>query len=393
MTVRICGIIAEYDPFHNGHLWQLEQARLKSQADQIVCVISTCFTQRGMPALFSPQLRAEAALRAGADLVLGLPVSYSVCTADRFALGGVHILKSLGANALSFGVEPEGIDVFEHAAAVLSTPDEEFHNLLSRHLQQGLPFPLAQGLSLSDILGVSPEVLALPNTALAISYCKANIQLNAGLEMFPVVRTGGYHDENLPEDGLSPSATAVRNAVLQGNMPAVQTAVPAFSAALIEKAVQNNDMHLPEALTSLLRWKLRTTAANDIAMLPDLSEGLENRFPAAADCGTREEMVQAIKSKRYPYSRINRLLTHLLLGTDASKLSSLPEHAHILAFRYDASCILKTAKDNGFPLYPHIPPKPSTYELSLDAHADDLWHLGANESFGAAYRTHPFILK
>ena len=391
--MRICGIIAEYDPFHNGHLWQLEQARLKSQADQIVCIISTCFTQRGMPALFSPQLRAEAALRAGADLVLGLPVSYSVCTADRFALGGVHILKKLGANALSFGVEPEGMDVFERAAAVLSAPDEGFRSRLARHLQQGLPFPLAQGLALSEILGVSPDILALPNTALAISYCKANIQLNAGLEIFPVPRSGSYHDESLPEDGLSPSATAVRNAVLQGNMPAIQKAVPAFSAALIEKAVQSNDLHLPEALTPLLRWKLRTTAPNDIAALPDLSEGLENRFSAAADCGTRDEMVLAIKSKRYPYSRINRLLTHLLLGTDASKLSALPEHAHILAFRNNASCILKTAKDNGFPLYPHIPPKPSTYELSLDAHADDLWHLGANESFGAAYRTHPFILK
>ncbi len=393
MTVRICGIIAEYDPFHNGHLWQLEQARLKSQADQIVCVISTCFTQRGMPALFSPQLRAEAALRAGADLVLGLPVSYSVCTADRFTLGGIHILKMLGANALSFGVEPEGMAVFERVAAVLSAPDEGFRSRLAGHLQQGLPFPLAQGLTLSEALGVSPDILALPNTALAISYCKANIQLNAGLEMFPVPRSGSYHDESLPEDGLSPSATAVRNAVLQGNMQAVQKAVPAFSAALIEKAVQSNDLHLPEALTPLLRWKLRTTVPNDIAALPDLSEGLENRFPPAADCGTRDEMVLAIKSKRYPYSRINRLLTHLLLGTDASKLSAFPEHAHILAFRNNSSYILKTAKDNGFPLYPHIPPKPSTYELSLDAHADDLWHLGANESFGAAYRTHPFILK
>ena len=391
--MRICGIIAEYDPFHNGHLWQLEQARLKSQADLIVCVISTCFTQRGMPALFSPQLRAEAALHAGADLVLGLPVSYSVCTADRFALGGIHILKKLGANALSFGIEPDGMEVFERAAAVLSAPDDSFRSRLSEHLQQGLPFPLAQGLTLSEIIGVSSDILALPNTALAISYCKANIQLKAGLEMFPIPRIGNYHDENLPEDGLFPSATAVRNAVLQSNMSAVQKAVPTFSASLIEKAVQNNDLHLPEALTPLLRWKLRTTAPKDIAALPDLSEGLENRFSAAANCSTRDEMVLAIKSKRYPYSRINRLLTHLLLGTDASRLSALPEHAHILAFRHHASSILKAAKDNEFPLYPHIPPKPSTYELSLDAHADDLWHLGANESFGAAYRTHPFILK
>ena len=391
--MRICGIIAEYDPFHNGHLWQLEQARAKSQADFIVCVISTCFTQRGMPALFSPQLRAEAALRAGADLVLGLPVSFSVCTADRFALGGVHILKTLGADALSFGIEPYGIDVFESAAAVLSSPDDRFKSLLSKYLHQGKSFPLAQGLAISKILGITPGILSQPNTALSISYCKANQQLNAGLEMIPVIRTGEYHDEYLPEDGISPSARAVRIAILEGNMQAARTAVPDFSAALIEKAVQNNDLHQPEALTPLLRWKLRTAAQGDLASLPDLSEGLENRLPAAADCGTREEMVQAIKSKRYPYSRINRLLTHLLLGTDASKLSTLPEHAHILAFRNDASCILKAAKDNGFPLYPHIPPKPSTYELSLDAHADDLWHLGANESFGAAYRTHPFILK
>ena len=165
----MAGIIAEYDPLHNGHAWHIAQARAASGDEPTVVVMSCCFTQRGMPALLSPHARAEMALRAGADIVLGLPVSFSVCEAERFALGGVSILARTGlVHSLSFGVEPGNEDCILPAAQLLETPDSTFQAALRKGLDQGLPFPRAQGEALAARLGLPPDCLAAPNTVLPI---------------------------------------------------------------------------------------------------------------------------------------------------------------------------------------------------------------------------------
>lgn len=387
--MRVCGVIAEYDPLHSGHAWHLEQAGSAAQADAMVCVMSACFTQRGMPALLSAHTRAEMALRAGADIVLGLPFSFSVCDAERFALGGVHILKQLGASALSFGVEPQSISIYESAARLLEQPTPDFQARLRQGLDGGLPFPQAQGEALAAALQIDPALLALPNTALAICYARANLRLGADLSLLPIPRSGSYHDADLHRNAL-PSATAVRAAALRGDWQAVQAAMPADAYKLMKDAFDAGRFHAPEALDGLLRWTLRQ--GGDFSHLPNLSEGLENRLAAAADALTREEMARAVKSKRYPYARVNRLLTHALVGTDARQLSPLPAYAYVLGFKKRFSGLLKASQGDGFALYPRLPAGEQGYEQQLDARAADLWALGARQPFGAIWREKPVIL-
>ena len=387
--MRICGIIAEYDPLHNGHAWHLSEARRLTNADYVVCVISGNFTQRGMPALLSAHTRAEMALLAGADLVLQLPASFSICEAERFALGGVSILRQLGAEALCFGAEPDGIPALEDAAALLENPSELYQNRLHARLDAGLSFPAAQGQALAETLQIDPTLLAQPNTALAICYLRAIKQLNANMTAIPVKRSGSYHTAVL-QPGMPPSATAVRTACLRQEWDLVREAMPKEAFELLQADFCAGKYHAPDEVNALLRWKLRRQS--DFSHLPGLSEGIENRLPLAADCLTREEMVHAMKSKRYSYARINRLLTHVLLDTDAQQLFPLPRHALVLGFRKGASALLKSCVSDGFRFYSQMPADISTYELKLDARADDLWNLGAKQPFGAIYRQKPVIL-
>ena len=232
----MAGIIAEYDPLHNGHAWHIAQARAASGDEPTVVVMSCCFTQRGMPVLLSPHARAEMALRAGADIVLGLPVSFSVCEAERFALGGVSILARTGlVHSLSFGVEPGNEDCILPAAQLLETPDSTFQAALRKGLDQGLPFPRAQGEALATRLGLPPDCLAAPNTVLAICYARANLRLNTGLALHPIPRRGAYHADTLPDESETalPSATAVRAAILQHAWPSVRRAMPEAAYAVL----------------------------------------------------------------------------------------------------------------------------------------------------------------
>ena len=387
----ICGIIAEYDPLHNGHAWQLTEARRLTGADLVICSISGSFTQRGMPALLSAHTRAAMALHAGADLALQPPFSYSVCNGERFALGGVTLLKRAGADALCFGVEPAGLSYIGEAADILEKNDAAFRRRLRALLDSGLSFPKAQGEALADILRLQdPGILAQPNTALAICYARANIRLQAGLTLYPVPRSGQYHDEALPGPDTLPSATAVRKAALAGRWEQVQAAMPAAAFALMREAFAAGKYHPPGALDALLRWKLRQQ--RDFSMLPDLSEGIENRLHMSASALTREDMIQAVKSKRYSHARISRLLTHALIGTDGRRLSALPEYGYVLGFRGNASHVLKKAEKEGFPFLPSAIKDASGEEMTLDIRADDLWQLGAEQPFGGIFREKPVIV-
>ena len=389
--MKICGIIAEYDPLHNGHAWHLSEARRNTQADCVICVMSGCFTQRGMPALLSPHVRAEMALRAGADIVLQPPVSYSVCDGLRFALGGVSILQRLGAQSISFGAEETGIPWIAQAADLLETPSLAFQQTLHDALNRGVSFPAAQGEALAETLQAPSSVFSLPNTVLAICYARAVRRLKADMTLFPVRRRGDYHasDLNTSNDAALPSATAVRQAVLADKWNEVEQAMPSDAFKLLQGAFQQGCVHLPNALDGMLRWRLRQTKYPTI---PDISEGLENRFAAASEQLSRDAMVHAIKSKRYPYTRINRMLTHLLLETDAAKLSQLPQHAYILGFKREFSPLLKLRGDSDLQLMPALSPGFESYEMSLDERADALWALGAHQPFGEIYRKKPVIL-
>ncbi len=403
MKPPVVGIICEYDPFHRGHRRQFELIRKKLPDAAIVCLMSGPFTQRGMPALFSPTFRAEAALRAGADLVLELPCAFAVRDAEHFALGGVQILTQLGfVTHISFGVEDDCIDL-QTAAGLLEDPTEQFTAVLRAGLDKGVSFAAAQGAALAACLGngadtASSSLWQQPNLILALCYHRALLRLNSHLLPLPVVRAGGYHDTELPEavppaGGSSvqraayPSATAVRKAFLDGDSAAAEAAC----GYPLPQAGSDQPICPPDALDSVLLYQLRSLSADRLRQLPLCSEGLEQRLIAAAHQATsREALLDALKTKRYARARLSRLCTHGLLGITQELLDAhpLPEYVRLLGFRKESADLLSLLRGSRIPVISKAADGDLQNPLyALDNTAYDLWALGAGLPAGLMMRS------
>ena len=390
--MNVCGIIAEYDPFHKGHERHLRLARKKTGADFIICVMSGSFTQRGMPALLPARARADMALRCGADIVLQLPYAFSVREAEYFALGGAAILQSLGCvTHLSFGSETDDLSLLQAAAKILETPDEAMESAIQAGLAKGLSYAAAQGQAVAKRLKVPVDILDAPNTALALSYLRALIRLDSKIIPVPVLRGTDYHAGEL--DAL-PSASAVRSAILRGDWAGIRKAIPENALPVLEEAIRNG-LCPPDSLDILLRHQLLFSAPEEIARWPGISEGLEMRILKAAETAvSREALIDAVKTRRYTRGRISRALCHGIMGVTRADLPALPASARILGFRESARPLLrqmqKHTQKNGFTLYA----RPAKEETAiLDCRADDLWRVVAGLPRGETYRRQPVIVQ
>ena len=385
--MRVSGIIAEYDPFTLGHLHHLNQAREKPGADYVVCVISSAFTQRGLPALFSTHQRARMALKAGADLVLGMPVSYSCAQADRFAYGGVGIFSALQlVSHLCFGVE-EGLAAHLHqAAALLMAPDEAFRASLKDALREGKSFARAQGEALAARLPDLPkDALRQPNFILGLSYLKALSAMKSGIQPLTIDRQGAYHSRALK--GL-PSASAARAALGRGDWQGLKAAVPAGSYDAIREAVEQGELHWPDALDlPLLRAALEDKDHSGIA---EMSEGLDRRIrKLALEARGRGELAALVRSRRYPLSRVQRALSGMLLELRQEPLGP-PAYARLLGFRKSAAALMEALGRSGFPVISR-PARASQPGLQEDMAAEQLWYLGAGLPAARAFQQ-PIII-
>lgn len=395
--MQVCGVICEYNPFHRGHALHLSRARKSSEADFIVCVMSGSVTQRGAFARHDKWTRAKAALLSGADLVLELPVRFACAPAPEFARGGVQLLSSLGVTTrLSFGCERESLPHLHAAADALSGESPAFKQALREALDAGLPYPRARARAAQTDSGIEnlEEIISRPNAALAIEYLRA---LPESITPVPVVREGcGYHDDTL--DSLA-SATAIRAALVRGELDAALAAMP--RPELIAHSEERGDVHTDEALTQALLYLLRTMTAEELSRIAGMEEGLEHRFLAAArTAATRDELILAVKSKRYTYVRLSRICMNILLGVtkDFAAAHAFPTYARVLGFRKDAAPLLRAIKaQSSIPLIT----KAADYDRSdplfaLDLRAQDLWSLGcappALRSAGRDFTTSPVIL-
>ena len=347
--MRIVGVIAEYNPFHSGHAHQLRQAREAAHADAVVAVMSGCFVQRGDAAIVSPAIRAKMALQNGADAVILLPALWSVRDAEHFALGGVHLLTGLGCDALSFGAETADLPLLRAAVDALESPD--LPAAIQPHLSAGLPYPAALSAAMAEVAPAAARVLQSPNNTLGVCYLRALRRLGASTDVYPIARASDYHASAIG-DGFS-SATAIRSAILRGDWSSAYSAMPGSAADLLENQALENHLHRPEALDTLLLARLRLMDEADYAALPDISEGIERRLRRFADTArTRDSLLQAAKTRRYPYARLSRLATHALLGVTQAVVDSnpLPPAAFLLGFRRGCEPLLSHLAQGAIPL-------------------------------------------
>ena len=335
--MAILGIVAEYDPFHNGHLQHLRLSMDSVSPSAVLIALSGPFKQRGEPALLSPFVRAECALASGADAVFALPVLWTVRDAEHYALGAVSMLASLGVTHLAFGAETADLPLLQRTADLLEDSPVLLRDALHAALAAGKGYPAALAEAAGACIPESRPLLDHANNILAVCYLRAIRRL--GLSLTPVVvpRAGSYHSDCV--DPASPSASAVRDSLCRGSWKAL-CALPEVSAAAVCSAFLSRELPDSGRLDALLLEKLRSMTPEQAACLPDCSEGLGTALlNAAARADSRTELIGALTTRRYSSARISRLCTYAMLDVTQSRLESapMPSVALLLAIKKNPS--------------------------------------------------------
>lgn len=316
---KVLGIIAEYNPFHNGHLHHLQNSLKLTNADYTIAIITGNFTQRGSTSLIDKWSKAEIALKNGIDLVIELPLLYSISSAENFAEGAIKILSSLNVvDYLSFGAETDDIATLNVIADTLYREPKEYKNILSHELSKGLSYPKAREnallMYLQDIRRFT-NVLSTPNNILGIEYLKALKKFKSPIMPVAIKRFDvGYNDTTYTENIAS--ATAIRNIIKNNSLDILKKVVPENSFSTILENIKIGHV-LPDLSTfeKQIIYNLRSMSIEEIANLSDVSEGLEYAIKNAANsCNSIVEFLSIIKSKRYTSTRLQRILLYSLLN-------------------------------------------------------------------------------
>lgn len=334
--MQITGIICEYNPLHLGHKKQIDQIRAAYPDGAIVCLMSGNYVQRGYPAIFDKMTRANAAIVSGADLVLELPITATLSSAEGFAAKGVQILSPI-CNRLCFGTETAETKTLWAVAKALLTP--EFSYALKEELTKGVSFPAARQQALCK-LGIEADILSQPNNILAVEYCKAILAQDSAMEIMPILRQGDYHD-TLPNEE-NPSATSLRNLIVtEKNW---QSYVPEPAISLF--AIANR--HCLQCGQQAILSKLRTMTDEEFEALPYGSEGLWRKLMhASRKYATLDEILNAVKSKRYTRTRLDRMVLCAFLGITEDVLNSPVPYVRVLAFNDLGREVLKQFRTVG----------------------------------------------
>ena len=345
--MQAIGIVAEYNPFHNGHQYHIAQAKTMAEADGVIAVMSGSFTQRGEAAVFDKWTRTELALTSGVDLVLELPTAFSVRSAAYFASGAVQTLAATGiCKYLSCGAESENTADLSRLALYLANEPEEYQNTLQDYLQKGLSFPDARQKALEALNIPGFESISQPNNILALHYLETIHRCGLSLTPLLVARRGSYNDTSVPADSAAfASASAIRRLFAQQNS-SWEEQVPEPVARLMKKHMQKGFAPMQmELFAPAIFTLLRRSTPEELSEILEISEGLEHRiYDAAFQTETLDDLCAAIKSKRYTYTRIQRTLCHLLLNMKQDMAFSTPQYIRVLGFTDTGQKLLKAMK-------------------------------------------------
>ncbi|MBQ9097242.1 MAG: nucleotidyltransferase family protein [Clostridia bacterium] len=330
--MKVCGIVAEYNPLHSGHKFHINKSKELTGADTVVVVMSGSFTQRGEVASFDKWTRAKSAILAGANLVVELPFCFASAPAEIFAGGAIRLLENIGCDYVSFGSETGDI---EKLKAMASAQEQQ----MEKHL--------AEGKSYSSAIAAASGTDFTPNDILAIEYLKAIDKYNLKITPFTVKREGGSYDsENTEDDYIS--AKACRRLIAEKDFDNLKKYMPAFE--IYKSALEEGRYTNPDILGTLFAGLIRTGRV-DLANAAYVTEGIENRIAKAAqEHGTLEGIVSAVKTKRYTHTRIMRIISCMMMGLTKDKLvdfvSTGARYIRVLAADVTGTKLMKEIKKN-----------------------------------------------
>ena len=344
--MNVIGVVGEFNPLHLGHVEHFKKSRGQLGADgPIVCVMSGDFVQRGEPACFDKHARAVTALLAGADLVLELPLPWCMASAERFALGAVGLLDSLGVlTHLAFGSESADLDAIKALAKAAADPENI--EQIKKAMGGGAPFAAARETVLRQRLGGAADRLRSPNDILAVEYCKALAALGSRMEPVATVRALSRHDDMDSKNAAAPSARALRARLAAGEDVGADLP-PEAAEVLARELAAGRGPVTAAALDQAVMARLRAMTREDFAALPDATEGLEDRlFWAVRENGAVESVLAAVKTKRYPMSRLRRMVFAGALRLRAADLDGAPPYARLLASSERGRALLRRIGEN-----------------------------------------------
>lgn len=365
--MKTTGIIAEYNPFHNGHQFHLENARTRTGADFLVVVMSGCYTQRGLPAVMDKFFRARGALEGGADLVLELPLPYAAGSAEYFAMGAVTLLDRLGViDHICFGSECGDVGPLYAAADILSKEPPAYKAALQTLLSAGYSFPAAQAAALAkqQPAQTDPGLLSAPNNRLGIEYIKALLRRNSSIRPVTVPRKGAAYDDGCLSKGkkcqdvpLSSALAIRRSLATQNGYLEAADHIPSHQRLVYEQEWNHSFPVYPDDFSLLLHYKLLTSSRDDMVSCWDVSPSLADKIcralPAFTTC---TDFCGRLKSRDITHTRISRSLLHILLDIRTAHIQEYTardyiSYARILGLRKSASPLLHAIKENtGIPL-------------------------------------------
>lgn len=354
--MKVVGIVAEYNPFHNGHQYQIDKIRKETGADYIIIAMSGNFLQRGVPALCDKFTRAEMALKCGADLILEIPTLWATASAEYYAHAGVALLASTGVvTHLAFGAETDDIDALLQVSSILKNEPDVYRAVLANSIRAGNAFPVARKNALVTSLPLFPtekldELLDNPNNILALEYLKA---LPDSIEPILIQREGaGYHDTEIHT--ALPSASAIREAIFtpEGDvdLDTLANAMPKESFVLLKNAFKCNQLLETNDFSDSLGYCLLSQASNGFASFADCNQDFSNKIKNNLNNYVLfEDFVETLKTKDMTYTRVNRNLLHILLGIKQSDYTigraiGFAPYLRILGFKNASSGLLSEIK-------------------------------------------------
>ncbi|MEQ6375221.1 nucleotidyltransferase [Bacillaceae bacterium S4-13-56] len=335
-----CGLIVEYNPFHNGHQYHLDESKRVTNADCIIAVMSGDFLQRGEPAIINKWERASIALQSGVDLVIELPYVYAVQNSDRFAEGAVQLLEALDTNYLCFGSEKGTIDPFINTYTLQKEKKSEFEELHLQFIQQGLSFPQAAKQAYSQI-GISEQTIDLtqPNNILGYSYVKQILDNSYNMKPLTIQRTKSHYHDPFIADKIA-SATSIRKEIFthQEITNLAKVAIPKTTYQTLTSYYEEyGRWHEWEGYFPLLHYKILTSSTDELSKFLGVDEGIEFRLKETALTSKNfENWVNLLKTKRYTWTRLQRMFTHILTGTKKDEVAySLPKIPYVRVLGMD----------------------------------------------------------